>query len=63
MQATSSQVTTATTGLSAPVFIGDYADEEPGATILPVLTRAAEASKRSHLLVRRRKRMTRRMAR
>ena len=59
MQATSSQVTP----VGAPTashFMIDVIEEEPGETILPALQKAASAASRDHLLVRRRRRDTRR---
>lgn len=61
MQATSSPVTTP---ISTPTpFIIDTVEDEPGAFILPVLQRQAKASQRDHLLVGRRRRSKRRLAR
>ncbi len=61
MQATSSQVITS--NVSNPtVFTIDTVEDETGATILPVLKRNASQSGRDHLLVRRRRRLSRRSA-
>ena len=61
MQATSSQVTTDIS--HPPVFSIDAIDEEPGAFILPLLKHNAKVSGRDHLLVRRRRRDRRQLAR
>lgn len=61
MQATSSQVISHDPS-TAPVYTIETGEDEPAATILPVLKRAAEVSGRDHLLVRRRRRDTRRRA-
>ncbi|MEM7458908.1 MAG: hypothetical protein AAF331_05545 [Pseudomonadota bacterium] len=61
MQATSSQVTTS---VSAPTYFDIEAlEDEPGVYILPALQRDAKASGRDHLLVGRRRRSKRRLAR
>ncbi|MEM9938197.1 MAG: hypothetical protein AAFZ91_08695 [Pseudomonadota bacterium] len=63
MQATASQVTEfTTTPFNAELFT-ETPDEEPGDRILMDLTKAADASKRSHILVGRRKRSARRATR
>ncbi len=61
MQATSSQVI-ATSVSTSPIFTIDTIEEETGATVFPALKRAAKASGRDHLLVRRRRRDNRRRA-
>ncbi|MEM7327917.1 MAG: hypothetical protein AAF437_04200 [Pseudomonadota bacterium] len=62
MQATTSHVTTSR--VSAPTFFTiDTIEDEPGAYILPALQRDAQASGRDHLLVGRRRRSKRRLAR
>ena len=63
MQATSSQVTETTTASMSSVLFADSPEDEPGHTVLLNLTKAAAASKRSHILVGRRKRATRRAVR
>ncbi|MEL6825116.1 MAG: hypothetical protein AAGA89_03230 [Pseudomonadota bacterium] len=61
MQATSSQVTTS---VSAPTYFDiEGFEDEPGVYILPALQRDAKASGRDHLLVGRRRRSKRRLAR
>ncbi|MEO1552351.1 MAG: hypothetical protein AAFR82_00345 [Pseudomonadota bacterium] len=61
MQATSSQVITS---VSDPSYFDIEAlEEEPGLYILPALRRDAKASGRDHLLVGRRRRSKRRLAR
>lgn len=61
MQATSSPVTHS---VSAPTFFAiETFDAEPGAYILPALQRDAKAAGRDHLLVGRRRRSKRRLAR
>jgi len=61
MQATSSQVTPSFNVSSfVPV---DMDDHEPGLYILPVLQRDAKSAGRDHLLVGRRRRSKRRLAR
>lgn len=63
MLATSSQVTLSTPS-ALPVAADCFEiDGEQELNLLPQLIKAAEASKRTHLLVRRRKRTARRMAR
>ena len=61
MQATSSQVTDISVS-AAPIFTVDSIEEDAGGLILPVLKQAARDSGRDHLLVRRRRRSTRRRA-
>jgi len=61
MQATPSQVTP---HVSAPnIFVVDSFEAEPGAYILPALKRDAKSAGRDHLLVGRRRRSKRRLAR
>ena len=61
MQATSSQVITSD---NAPTYFEIEAlEDEPGVYILPALQRDAKASGRDHLLVGRRRRSKRRLAR
>ena len=62
MQATSSQVTTVDAH-DASIFMSSAIDEEPGGVIPLELKKAASDSGRDHLLVRRRRRDTRRGAR
>ena len=59
MQATSSQVTTVGT-TDTSIFMASAIDEEPGGIIPLELKKAASDSGRDHLLVRRRRRDTRR---
>ena len=62
MQATSSQVTTVGTD-TASIFMTTVMEDEPGGIIPLELKKAASDSGRDHLLVRRRRRDTRRASR
>ncbi|MDJ0922829.1 MAG: hypothetical protein QNI84_17005 [Henriciella sp.] len=63
MQATSSQVTEISNAAIGSTLFADTPEEEPGHQIMIDLTKAAAASQRSHILVGRRKRATRRAVR
>lgn len=60
MQATSSHVTVSPLNAMTAAFPIESEADTYGTNLLPILTRSAEASKRSHLLVSRRKRANRR---
>lgn len=62
MQATSSQVIPATPD-AAPMFLADGFDDLPNSIVPIELKKAARDAGRDHLLVRRRRRDTRRAAR
>jgi|GEM_PF-5208877 len=62
MQATTSQVTSTPFDAASTFITPDY-DEDQGSVILPALKKAASDAGRDHLLVRRRRRGSRRSAR